>query len=177
MLTYLELELNASDEFPPDLSRFTTIVLHGMGLRALLDEQVRERLRHYLELGGRLLVLAGRSFKGTVMMANHFLEQYGILMQDKEYSELVCREGCIPGHLIASGVSRLYWSRVSPIVISAPARMIVANPMEGHESIVVCSGPRHNLFVAGVSGLDHFLCVGYPFHNGGLLASLLRDRE
>lgn len=168
----LGIGLNTSDRLPDDLRQFEAIILHWGGLDHLLREE-RARFHDYLRLGKRLVVFADHFFEGSIMKANHLTEPYGILLKEHEYNEVICGPNDISLQTSAGAVESLYWSRPSPILVAAGAKLIVSHPTRREEGFVARGGPYDNLFVVGASLLDSLLCVGWPFDNGCLFASLV----
>jgi hypothetical protein len=170
----LAIQVNATERPPADLSPFRCIVLHGSGLRPLV-EPARENVRAFLEGGGRVVILANHFFHDTVMWANHLTEPYGIHIQDREYYEVLCDRQHITDGPYTDIVRRLRWYRPSPMTVSGNARLLVRNPDRVQEGFVACGGPKENLVVVGESLLSSLLCEGWPFDNGQLFANIVKS--
>jgi hypothetical protein len=171
----LELQANAADELPEDLAPFHMVLLHCQGLR-FLTEGAANRVKRYLEAGGRVVLLADHFYLETVAEANHLTECYGIRLQNREYQEVLCDRSQIEDHEATIGVRRVRWFRPSPIVAEGPAKLLIRNPENPGEGFLACGGPHQNLFLIGTSLLDSLVCEGWPFDNGQLLANLLKTR-
>jgi hypothetical protein len=172
-LRELAIQVNASERLPRDLSLFHCLVLHGAGLRPLVEPE-RESVRRYLESGRRVVILANHFFHDTIMWANHLTEPYGIHLEDREYYEVLCDREHVEDHRLTEEVKRLRWFRPSPMTISGPARLLVRNPDRLDEGFVACGGPSQNLVVVGESLLSSLLCQGWPFDNGQLFANIVK---
>jgi hypothetical protein len=171
----LELQTNSVASLPSDLSPFQVVLLHGYGLRSLVEGGAKV-LHRYLETGGRVIVLADYSYRDSVMLANHLTEPYGIRIEDREYQEVLCNRMHIEDHKATDGIKRLRWFRPSPIIARPPARLLVRNPECSQEGFLACSGFHDNLFVIGTAWLRSLVREGWPFDNGQLLANLLTNK-
>ena len=123
----LRIQLNSAYHLPEDLLVFDVIVLQGAGLGAL-GQNGTKAINSYLEAGGRVILFADYFFRSSVLHANAIAEPYGIRLEDREYTELMCESSDITDHLITAGISRLRWFRPSPIIVSKSANIIVRNP-------------------------------------------------
>jgi hypothetical protein len=170
-----EIQTNTLDTIPADLSQYDVVVLHGKTLLGLANSAI-EILHRHIQTNGRLIVLADYFYRDSVRQANRLSEPYGIRFEDREYSELLCCARHIEDHSVTKGVQRLRWFRSSPILVKAPATILVHNPEDMTEALVACSGPCGNLFAIGCSRLQGLVGQGWPFNNGQLFASLLKVR-
>jgi hypothetical protein len=175
MVRELGAQLNVMGQLPEDLSPYRVLVLHGLGLRSLVEDAGRHLHRH-IEAGRRVVVLADHFYRDTVMLANHLAEPYGLRLEDREYGEVLCDRRHLAAHPLTAGVERLHWFRPTPVLAEGRGQLLVRNPDRPTEGFVACAGPRDNLVVVGVSLLSSLLCNGWPFHNGQLLANLLGHR-
>jgi hypothetical protein len=171
MTRHLQVQVNAADYLPGDLSCYNTLIVSGIGLEALTKAQFV--LDNYLEEGRRVIILADSFPQGSVGHANRLVQPYGIRIGAQDYGEIVCDNRYIGKHQVTKNVTILRMFRAVPVTTCAPAELLVINPNQPHEGFVACSGPSKNLYVIGISTLDRMVCTGWPFHNAQLFANLL----
>lgn len=172
MTEELRCGVNASMSPVTELRGYQTVVLHGDGALGMSGIQ-RRIYQDYIASGGRLVVLANKFVSDSISASNELTRDYGIELEDNELDVVICGSDCIRDCSVTDGVQKLYWFRPSPVVVRGPARVLVAFPGLSEKGVLGSGGTQGNVFVAGHSLLSSFVCIGWPFDNGRLLANLL----
>ena len=112
-----------------DLPSYQVVMLGLDGLMQLRDEDIT-RLRRYVDGGGRLIVMADATMRGTVSSANKLLGPLGIEMRDFEAAGGQVVEssgGELATDRLLKDVSGLKFQRPSPLRVTDPhtARLLV----------------------------------------------------
>jgi hypothetical protein len=124
-----------------DLSNFDVILLGGTGIFSARDEDF-EKLKSFVESGGRVIVTASYFFRGTVEAANKFVAPFGLKMTDTEprgdNSLVQLEESDIPRHKLTAGVRKLKFFRPSPITVedAKAGTILVETPLDPQQGLV-----------------------------------------
>jgi hypothetical protein len=156
---------------PPDL-KADVLVLSGCGIIHPKSDALRSTIGEQVDAGRVVILFANYFLRGTVDTANAALGTYGVRLLDTEYDETTIDLQQV-SHPAITNVKRLRLWRASPILVDGDARPLVRNPSNSKQCFLACCGPRHNLYVVGLSSPAHLLAVGWPFHNQQLFANLL----
>src|SRR5262249_48837038 len=130
---YLVVKSNGNVLRELDLGKFDVVLLAAGGLLQV-NEHDRNRLKKFLEKGGRLLVSGNAFFRGTVEKANELLVSHGLRMDDKEdanAANVEIKEADIVADPLTEGVKKLRFHRASPVVVTdkAKGKILVAAPI------------------------------------------------
>jgi hypothetical protein len=124
-----------------DLSNFDVVLLGGMGVFAAREEDL-EKLKTFVEAGGRVIVSADYFMRGTVEAANKFVVPLGLKMADTEprsgNSLVELAESEIPRHKLTEGVRKVTFFRPSPVAVedSASGTILVQTPLDPELGLV-----------------------------------------
>jgi len=140
-----------------DLSNFDVILLGGTGIFSAKEEDL-DKLKTFVESGGRVIVTANYFFRGTVEAANKFVVPLGLKMADTEprngNSLVELEESDIPRHKLTEGVRKAKFFRPSPVTVedAASGAILVQTPFDPEQGLVAvaCVG-KGDVVVVGTS--------------------------
>jgi len=140
-----------------DLSNFDVILLGQAGIFSARDEDL-DKLKTFIELGGRVVVTADYFLRGTVEAANKFIVPLGLKMADTEpkgENKLVeLEQSDIPRHKLTEGVRKVNFFRPSPVTVedSTSGTILVETPFDPEKGLVaVARCGKGDVVVLGTS--------------------------
>jgi hypothetical protein len=108
------------NELPAQLENYRTIILADISLSRITTENV-DRVRAFVDQGGRLILPCNYFFRGTVANANLILAGHGLQVADVDGAMGVIITNLVSDPL-TRGVARLEFDRPSPIQVTDPAQ-------------------------------------------------------
>jgi hypothetical protein len=121
-----------------------------------LTDQDAERLKEFVEKGGRLVLCADRFYVGTADRANGILAAHGLHLADEEtgldatydFIEKAIREDPL-----TLGLKRISCRRLTPIEITdaAKGKILVSSPVQGKGFVAVTRPGQGEIVVLGLS--------------------------
>ena len=177
---YLEVERNQPVLRDLNLSDFDVVLLAGTGL-VFAQAADMDKLKKFIEDGGRVVVAANRFFRGTVEKANELLVPCGLQMMDTEpqgISLFEIRGSSISVHSLTKDVRAVTFHRPSTIRIEdkANGRILVGASDDPREGFVAIAGSGKGEIVAvGTSLWWNWIASEHEkgFDNALLLKNLL----
>jgi hypothetical protein len=140
-----------------DLANFDVVLLGGTGIFCARGEDL-DKLKTFIELGGRVVVTANYFFRGTVEAANKFVVPLGLKMTDTEpkngNSLVELEESDIPRHKLTEGVRKVKFFRPSPVTVedSTSGTILVETPFDPERGLVaVARFGKGDVVVVGTS--------------------------
>jgi hypothetical protein len=139
-----------------DLTEFDVILLAETGLIYLQEPDV-ERLKKFVDQGGRVVVAANAFYVGTVAKANEILIPYGLRMNATEPllgEKFVLKGADIVADALTDGVKQVNLFRTSPTAVTDPdkGKVLVVDPVVGEAGFLAVGRSRKGEVVAlGVS--------------------------
>jgi hypothetical protein len=129
---YVLVERNRPVFLDRTLYSYDVVLLGGMGVYGLTDED-RQKLRRYLDAGGRVVLTANHFFRETVPQVNKLLEHYGLQMDDVEQpspAQFRLEGDEIVADALTKDVAKVAFFRPSPVRVLEPAmgKLLVAAP-------------------------------------------------
>ncbi|MFN0053805.1 MAG: hypothetical protein ACKV0T_16620 [Planctomycetales bacterium] len=155
---YLEIERGRPVLRELDLTKFDVVLIWGDGLFSATATDF-DKLRGFVDSGGRCIVAANHFFQGSVARANEFIVPFGLRMKDEEPPgvpavTVTVAQDWLAKHLLTQGVGNLKFFRPSPIAVEdeAHAELLVTAPLfPGHGFAAVAHSGRGEVVVLGIS--------------------------
>lgn len=140
-----------------DLSNFDVVLLGGSGIYSAREGDF-EKLKAFVNSGGRVIITANHFMMGSVAKANEFIVPFGLRMTDTEpeglYPIFEIEDADIVQHKLTAGVGKLRFHRPSPVGVEDEKKgkiLIAATPFPDAGFVAVAQADRGQVVVLGVS--------------------------
>ncbi len=150
ILSALGAAVDCTEKLPDRLDNYRTILLADDSLARISPEEV-ERVRGFVEKGGRVILPCNAFFNQTVPKANEILAGHGLEVEDKDMTGVHNATNIVADSL-TRGVLRLEFHRPSPITVTdaAKGKLLALDP----------NGPGGFVGVARLDGGGEIVALG-----------------